>query len=292
MKNTKNQNVEHSVSRLFSVPTLKSLLSGKKPKVVTEAIEILKSEGLLNKLATYADVYSVSYKLLVKGYRNEYIYKNAIANNVLLGIHNLNTAFMLQEFRASNCKVDVVVLNGTSNVYEIKSEFDTMERLERQITAYQKVFDKVHVIVSKSQVSKVEKYINESVGILELTSRGKKDSIKTIRPATSMKDYVDPEVIFDSLRRDEYIFIIKKYFGSVPEVPNTLMYRECKKLFVTIPPADAHGYMVEILKKRGAKKSVKEFIDNVPSEFVAMALSPKITKKEMDAFWALLEQKI
>lgn len=48
---------------------------------------------------------------------------NVIANKILLGKHSLNTSHMLSEFRVGYNKADVVIINGTSSVYEIKSEY-------------------------------------------------------------------------------------------------------------------------------------------------------------------------
>ena len=93
--------------------------------------------------------YDTIFKRLLREYRYEYIYKNAVAKKILLGKHNLNTAFMLTEFRADDCKADTVILNGTSYVYEIKTEMDSFDRLDRQISAYRKVFDYITVISSE-----------------------------------------------------------------------------------------------------------------------------------------------
>lgn len=95
------------------------------------------------------------YDILQKNYRYEYIYKNVIANKILLGKHSLNTAHMLTEFRVGKCKADVVILNGTSTVYEIKSEYDSFARLNQQIQAYLDIFDFINIITSNSQAEKL-----------------------------------------------------------------------------------------------------------------------------------------
>ena len=74
---------------------------------------------------------SIFDRLTSKDYRHEFIYKSVIAHKILLGRHSLNTAVLLNEFRVGDCKADVVVINGTSNVYEIKSERDSLCRLKK-----------------------------------------------------------------------------------------------------------------------------------------------------------------
>jgi hypothetical protein len=90
-----------------------------------------------------------------EGYRHEYIYKADLTHKILLGKHSLHTASMINEFRVGDCKVDVAILNGTATVYEVKSERDSLARLERQIAAYATVFAKVYVIASESHIRAV-----------------------------------------------------------------------------------------------------------------------------------------
>ena len=259
------------------------------------------SQGFINELChfvneefdfkkkTYADLYEFAYERLLRSYRNEYVYKNAIANKILLGIHSLNTSFMLQEFRVGKCKADTLILNGTSNIYEIKSEFDSFSRLERQISTYLQAFDMVHVITSPDQSQKLMAMVPENIGIMEL---GKRNHIKTIREATSGKSSISTALLFDSLRSEEYQSIIKKVYGEVPDVPNTKRYVECKKLFVKIKPDIAHDMAVIELKKRGEKSSLKDFINSVPECLKALSISSNFSGKDVARFQDFLNQPI
>lgn len=220
------------------------------------------------------------YNMLFINYRNEYIYKNAIANKILLGKHNLNTSHLLTEFRVGKCKADVVVLNGTSTVYEIKSEFDSFVRLEKQIQAYLDIFDHINVITSNSQVAKLENILPDKVGILVLTNR---NTISTIRESETNKKNINPSILFDSLRKIEYMKVIKEYYGTVPDLPNTLIYRECKKLFCNIYPEIAHDATTKILRERTNLNVLKEFIEKAPSSLSAYAMTICSEKTKMQA---------
>src|SRR5215216_2008453 len=80
------------------------------------------------------EVFEAAFQILKQsGLRDEYIYKAALTHRVLMGRHSLRTACMLSEFRVGRSKADIVILNGTTTVYEIKSERDSLSRLERQI---------------------------------------------------------------------------------------------------------------------------------------------------------------
>ena len=261
---SKNLNIDRKynphLARIFSNSVISELVKCDKPKYIPEILSVSGFNSLLDKNLKLKELFNTVYNYLAKSYRNEYIYKNAIANKILLGKHSLNTSFMLTEFRASNCKADAVIINGTSNIYEIKTELDSFERLTRQVEAYKKVFDKINIIVSSNQISKVQETTSDSIGILELTPR---NTIRTVREAASRKHLIDQGVIFDSLRKKEYTSIIQEKFGFLPDVPNTQIYSKCKSLFLKLSPVDAHDAMVKALKTRG-NNTLKDFISSIP----------------------------
>jgi hypothetical protein len=211
-----------------------------------------------------------------------------------LGKHNLNTAFMLTEFRVDDCKADAVVLNGTSHVYEIKSEMDSFERLDRQLTAYHKMFDFITVITTERLFKAVEERVPPEVGIRVLAEgRYRFKTHGCRREAISNKANVDPIVIFNSLQRQEYLKIIKEEFGvSLRHLPNTQIYGEAKKFFAQLAPETAHDKMVEVLKLRKQTRRLVDFIMEVPDSLKAASLSIRLTNEERNRFLGLLNRGI
>lgn len=277
------------LARFFHSGVLNDLVRKGHSDFFNEIVSVSGIYKVIDKEIALRDFLQTVYSHLCINYRNEYIYKNAIANNILLGKHSLNTSFMLTEFRVADCKADVVVINGTSNVYEIKSEFDSVERLNRQIAAYEKVFDMIHIITSPSQVKKVVDYVPEHIGIMSLSKR---NSISTVRDAQPRNGYVSPESIFDSLRKPEYSAIIQEHYGYIPDVPNTQVYKVCRELFSKLPPEVAHDSMVKSLKKRGKCRLLKEFIETSPECLRAYTLSSGLNVKEFIRFRDLLNAKV
>ncbi|MFC1724256.1 sce7726 family protein [candidate division KSB1 bacterium] len=265
-----NHNYLPALSRIFSPLVLDVIAQkGKSPFLS----EVCKNSGLIDKIdfaTTLREFIDRVYNHLLKNYRNEYIYKNVITNNILLGTHSLNTTQILMEFRVGRCKADIVLLNGASTVYEIKTQYDSFTRLEKQIQAYFKVFEYINVITSPSQIPKLQSLLPEKAGILVLTNR---NNISTIRKAKSNIENVIPHILFDSLRKSEYKKIVKEYYGTIPDVPNTQIYRECKKVFCKIPPVMAHNLTIQILKERNNTKGLKDFLNNAPSSVSAYAFS-------------------
>ena len=239
------------------------------------------------------DFYDAIFQRLIREYRHEYIYKNAIAEKILLGKHNLNTAFMLTEFRVDDCKADAVVLNGTSHVYEIKSEMDSFDRLDRQLAAYRKMFDFITVITSERLFKSVADRVAPEVGIWVLAEGRYQFKQGVRREAISNKSNVDTLVTFNSLQRSEYLRILKDELGvTLSHLPNTQIYGEARKFFAQLPPGTAHDRMVDVLKLRNQTRRLAEFIMEVPRSLKAASLSIRLTNEERNRFLGLLHKGI
>ena len=198
-----------AISRLFSSSVVHEMArKGKSPlfaRLVTQS-QVLRSMALSERVYT---VFEAAFSLLKReGYRHEYIYKAALTHKILLGKHSLQTASMIHEFRVGDCKADVAILNGTATVYEVKSERDSLTRLERQIAAYATVFAKVYVIAAESHLRAVANTVPDSVGILCLNSR---HQISTLRDAVDQPERTSPGAIFDSIRTEEARMILSSF---------------------------------------------------------------------------------
>lgn len=273
----KNQQLS-AVSKLFSPSLFRELAkNGRSPLFArlaneTSVLELTSSNDKVRNL------FDAAFSLLKrKNYRHEYIYKAAIAHKILLGTHSLQTSVMLNEFRACNSKADSVILNGTSSVYEIKSERDTLKRLEQQIISYRKVFASVNVITGNKHLNSVCAAVPHDVGVLLLTDRYQ---ISTIREAIDSPERTEPEAIFNAIRLLEAKKILKIHGIEIPTLPNTKMYNALRKLFLTLSPLDAHAGMVEVLKITRTLKPLNKLLSALPHSLQAAALSITLRKQD------------
>jgi len=234
---------------------------------------------LVDSLSGLQHVYTLfdaAFSLLEReGYRHEYIYKAALTHKILLGKHSLQTASMLNEFRVGQCKADLVILNGTSTVYEVKSERDSLSRLERQVAAYDRVFARVYVIAGEKHVPAVIASVPKHVGVLRLNSR---HQISTLREAIDRAEQTSPSDIFDSVRTLEARMILKSRGVSVPVLPNTEMNSALRRLFIKLDPREAHDGMVQVLKKTRNLLPLSALISQLPLSLQTAALSVPLRK--------------
>ena len=267
-----------AISRLFSSSIIREMArKGRSPlfaRLVTQS-QLLRSVSLSERVYSLFDA---AFSLLKReGYRHEYIYKAALTHKILLGIHSLQTASMINEFRVGECKADVAILNGTATVYEIKSERDSLTRLERQIAEYATVFAKVYVIAAEGHIRAVSNTVPDFVGILCLNGR---HQISTLRNAADQPERTSPSAIFDSIRAQEARMILSSFGVSVPRVPNTELHAVLRNEFVNLPPTQAHEGMVRVLKQTRNLLPLSALVDQLPHSLQTAALSVPLRRAD------------
>src|SRR4051812_15627734 len=57
---------------------------------------------------------------------------------------------------SGSVRIDVAVINGELNGYELKSDRDTLERLPLQADIYSRVFDRLELVVGQRHATKAE----------------------------------------------------------------------------------------------------------------------------------------
>jgi hypothetical protein len=265
-----------ATSRLFSSSVLRELArKGCSPLFARLAQQSMLADSL-PKTAYVSCIFEAAFALLRHhGLRHEYIYKAALTHRILLGKHNLRTASMLNEFRVGECKADLAILNGTGTVYEVKSERDSLARLERQIAAYRTVFARVFVIAGENHVDAVLSAVPEDVGVLRLDNRL---CISTVREAEDAPERTSAAAIFDSIRTLEAKLILHGLGIEISDVPNTELHTTLRKKFIKLDAREAHEGMVRTLKKTRNLLPLSELVEQLPPSLQTAALSVPLRK--------------
>ncbi len=235
--------------------------------------EVLQNSNLINRIdlsQSFRSFLNDIYSLLSLNYRNEYLYKNEITRELLLKRHSLQNSWMLNEFRVGKRRADVVILNGTSTVYEIKSQFDSFRRLDDQIEAYGNVFDNIYVVTSQAQTEQLDGKLPAHVGILCISDDC---TIQIHKISISNKHNVRPEFLFNSLRKNEYLEVIKSIYGYVPDVPNTRIFDECRAMFCRQDPEIIHDKTFDVLKNRDKKSAIETLLNRAPESLYAYIIN-------------------
>jgi hypothetical protein len=267
-----------AISRLFSSSVVQEMARKGRSPLFARLASQSRLHCFLSPSACVSALFDAAFALLKReGYRHEYIYRAALTHKILLGVHSLQTASIMNEFRVGECKADVAILNGTATVYEIKSERDSLNRLERQIAAYSTVFAKVYVIAAEGHVRAVEKTVPDYVGIMQLNRRHR---ITTLREALDQPERTSPSSIFDSIRTAEARMILTSLGVTIPAVPNTRLHSVLREQFIKLDPVQAHAEMVRVLKRTRNLLPLSSLVDQLPRSLQTAALSVPLRKAD------------
>lgn len=274
---------EREIAKLFTSNSLRAIASGD----VSSLEKIINNKILSSNVNTTSihDIYSSAFDFLSQNYRNEYVYKNFIARKILRSKHSLQSSVLLSEFRVGQNKADLVLLNGCSTCYEIKTEYDSLNRLEDQLQSYIQLFEKVYVVCPSSLQIDVEAIIPHSVGIMVLTDN---NTLRTIKEAIS-NDIFDINLMMKSLRKEEYLDIAENIYGLKIDVPNTQVFDLCFKILNKSDKNVVNNLFLKTLKKH--RKNNIEAINILPTPLTNALISFKFNKNDINNLISFFSEK-
>ena len=266
------------IAAIFRGPFLRKVCDDKHHQVFTELINLLELEDHPCWGSPAIDFFEYFYDLLLSHYRCEYVFKNAIANNIFLARYSLEKNLISEELMVDSSRADMTIVGESSTVYEIKTEYDDPSRLEGQIADYKKVFDKIYVVVSDEQSERYVSLIDDSVGLLSLANNGR---ITKIKESESHVATVSLDSVFNCMRKKEYSSALIKSFGEAPDVPTSKYYEACRRKFRRLLPHEAHKLMTDELRSRKLHASHLQLINVVPKSLKMAAIGLRATKSQM-----------
>lgn len=239
-------------------------------------------------ITTYLELMEVVYRKMAKYYRCEYVFKNEIIKNLIKGYRKGDKSVVFNEFRVADSIVDLAMFNGGSKAFEIKTEFDNSKRLEKQIKAYRRVFDKCFVVVSEDKLHDYIPYIDDTTGIITLTYN--KGHIRLVQQRDAVQnDSIDIESLFRCLRTKEYEHIVASYYGKLPDVGQDVKFDACMELVSRIPiPTLKRLYLNEIKKR----KSNLSHLRGIPHPLAQLCISLNLKDNEVTSLINTLSTKI
>ena len=196
---------------------------------------------------TYIDYLRFVYSILENQYQNEYILKNSFLNDWLIKELGESNSELYSEFRIGSAIADLVMFNGTSRAFEIKTELDSAKRLNSQLDQYRKVFNEIYLIVPASKIQEYETY-DSSLGIIsfDISSPGR---FRVMRSAARNSD-IDAKALMHIFHTSEYKEIVTHYYGGLPEITSFNQFEVCKDLIAKIPRNELNKLFINKMKNR------------------------------------------
>ncbi|MBP7052551.1 MAG: sce7726 family protein [Phycisphaerae bacterium] len=144
------------------------------------------------------------------------------------------------------CRADIAIINGQLVGYEIKSDEDSLRRLDGQVKSYNAVFDRVFMIVGERHLENARKQVPQWWGLI-LFVRGPRGAInfRTLRNARR-NTRQDPISVARLLWRNEVVEILHR--RGVP--PHVLRQ----------PRAHLYEHLTSVLDIQGLRRTVRKYL--------------------------------
>ncbi|QHQ20443.1 sce7726 family protein [Pectobacterium brasiliense] len=236
-----------------------------------------------------AKIYDEIYVILKKKYRNEYVYKNEIAKKIVKGLHRFNNVSYVNEFKINGCIADVAIFNDTSTAYEIKTELDSFERLDDQLSVYKDVFEFVYIVIPAEKINQALKVTHDNTGIITLNG---KNSLNYERLATSNMPILSKEKMFNCFKPSEYMFFYEEVTGMEPFGRPADVKEQCRNLFLELDTNKAHKEMLKILTTRELEGFEKDYFLSLPQSLLATLLNLRLNQKNLMTLRENMAEKI
>lgn len=158
---------------------------------------------------------------IMRYYPNEACIKANFIDKVLL--KQGPTSVTIFELPVGSSRVDLCKINGQSSAYEIKTELDSFDRLEKQLYDYSRVFESTYLILPFKSLGSIPDYVSQSCGIYSY--RQKKNGSYTFKLQRSPEQNrcLDSQLQLSTLSKVE----LASMFGYESSISKDEMIAQC-----------------------------------------------------------------
>ena len=220
------------------------------------------------KCATYLELLKKSYFLISKYYRCEYVYINELIK-LLLKKYGTKKTVYFNEFRVGNSIADIVMFNGESKAFEIKTEYDTPRRLDKQVEDYKRFFDRCNIVVPENKLDDYYNIVEPTMGIITVSRENGHIILKEVRTA-HQNECFDSKILMSCLRTGEYKNIVMSLGFSLDGVAGYDIYRFCYNVISHADSDKVKSFFLREVKKR---KNNTSLLQKYPMSLRQMMLS-------------------
>lgn len=202
-----------------------------------------------NYILEFQKEYSPNYiynAIILKFYKGENIVKYNLAKQNI----NNEDEVAIFELGVNSSRLDFSRINGQSYAYEIKTELDNTDRLQKQISDYEKVFEKIYVVIHPSHMKRVKEIIPRKCGIISYEIREGECDFCIEREALLNKG-IKKEAQIQNFTSSDYAYILKqKGIKNIPAYKDereVLIRRLCNK-------QEMNDFFKIVLKEKNKKR--------------------------------------
>lgn len=142
---------------------------------------------------------------------NDEIIRPSLRTTILFNQDEIRNTVVIEELGIcrGQVRVDMALVNGTIQGFEIKSDRDSLSRLYGQVNLYGKVLDRATLVVGDRHKLEVLDMLPEWWGILTMFEDTENPSFYSLRPAKTNPSR-DPRALVELIWRDEAIEMLEQ----------------------------------------------------------------------------------
>ncbi|WP_179032886.1 sce7726 family protein [Paenibacillus kribbensis] len=173
--------------------------------------------------------------------------RSVLIEQLILEHSNSTETLIINEMSVSQgiSRVDVAVLNGIMQGYEIKSESDKLVRLPLQVNEYNKVFERMTIVTADNYLEDVRKIVPTWWGIIKVSNKKGMATLKTVKKGRRNPS-LDSLALAQLLWRDEAIKLLKQ--------------RGLEKGVLSKPKREIYKRIADSIKAEELKLEVNQFL--------------------------------
>jgi hypothetical protein len=175
----------------------------------------------------------------------------AVHHKLLKESHLDPECLVIDEFSISlgASRADIAVVNGVLHGYELKSEFDSLERLPLQIKHYSAVMDKVTLVVAEKHLDGALKLIPDWWGVKTVSVGPKGAILIKHKRGERLNRNFDSLMLAQLLWKDECIDVLERW-GCSKGFKSKPRYELWNVVADTLSASDLRFEVRTALKKR------------------------------------------
>lgn len=278
------------LAKLFTSSHLQRLARGGSTELIPIAHEVLRKAGLLPAESTLEDLFNVAFESLRRWYPVEYVFKTFLLKRRLFGKHSPRTTSCYFEWRVGLARADMLLVNGEAEVFEVKSSFDSAERLGAQLDEYYGCFSKVSVVVEDGEDAAYLKLLPEHVGVVTLT---RDRFLSTKRQPQHHTKQLTHHSIYGLLRQHESDRIVSALGPYPAHLDSVAWYlRPFEHFASSLTVEDAQEQVTAVLRARGRTMRRAGLCKNLPDSLHVAAFSYILHRQEWDTLFRVLSTEL
>ncbi|MCA5974450.1 MULTISPECIES: sce7726 family protein [Pseudomonas] len=131
-------------------------------------------------------------------------------------------------------RADLALVNETLQAFEIKSDYDSLKRLDGQLATFNSRFEKVTVVCASKFTIEVLNKVPREVEVLEVSKNDDSVSFKIVQRGKT-RNLKDKKILLSFLLKKEIRALLKgRTVSDVVDLNRELMEVECLKLPVSV----------------------------------------------------------